>query len=299
VGLYPQRVPWLLIKFIASDQHADRVSEILDAHGAVSVTIESDDDEQRLQAGIEATPLWHRNRIVGLFPQPTEIDRVLNAVRAGLGGETLHHEVSTLADADWERAWMARYRPIQITPRLWICPSWCTPPDPTAVNLLLDPGLAFGTGTHPTTALCLRWLAEQTLTGRTLIDYGCGSGILAVAALKLGATSAIGVDVDPQALTASRDNAARNDVSEHYQAVAHGDIGDEMRADIVVANILAGTLIEIAPALVPRVKPNGRIALSGLLPEQAGEVRDRYAPYFALQTTQQDGWVLLAGRRLS
>ena len=289
---------WLLLKFSAPDSYALALADALEACGAHSVTIEGAREEQRLQSGLEETRLWDENRVTGLFPESTDVGGVLAALRDALGAGALPpHRVSFLEDDDWARAWMAHYRPLQVAPGLWVCPSWCTPPDPRAVSLILDPGLAFGTGTHPTTALCLGWLAGQPLAGQTVIDYGCGSGILAIAALKLGAARAVGVDLDPHALQASRENAARNGVAERYEALAPEKLPPDVHADLVAANILAATLIELAPELAARVESGGRIGLSGLLAEQTDDVRRYYAPYFALETQARDGWVLLAGRR--
>lgn len=292
-------MPWLLIKLSASPEQADAVTDALEACGAAAVTIEAASDEERLQSALEPTALWSANRVAGLFPENTDAGQTLAALRRELGvAELPPHSIDRLEDADWARAWMANYRPLQVAPRLWIVPTWCAPPDPDAINLFLDPGLAFGTGTHPTTALCLAWLATQSLQGRTIIDYGCGSGILAIAALKLGAAHAIGVDIDPQALTVSRENAARNGVAARYHACAPHALAADRRADIVVANILAGPLIELAPQLGERVGPGGAIALSGILAEQAPDVCKRYAAQFRFDTYERDGWVLLAGTRL-
>ncbi len=293
-------MPWLLIKFTAPPQNAPSLADALEACGALAVTIEGETKEQRLQSALEETALWSENRVVGLFPETTKVDFVLARLREALAGTAVPtHKVDWLPDADWGRTWMSNYRPLQIASRLWICPSWCEPPDSDAINVFLDPGLAFGTGSHPTTALCLRWLADRCTTGQTVIDYGCGSGILAIAALKLGVIRAVGVDVDPQALTASRDNAARNGVSERYLACEPTELATDAAADIVVANILAGTLIELAPELARRVKPNGLLALSGVLKDQVAEVRSRYASHFTMQVREEDDWALLFGSKLS
>ncbi len=293
-------MPWLLIKFTAPLQGVSCLADALEGCGALAVTIEAETQERRLQSACEETALWSENRVVGLFPQETCVDFVLAKVREAFGVAGVPtHEVDWLPDADWGRAWMSHYRPLQIAPRLWICPTWCEPPDSDAINVLLDPGLAFGTGTHPTTALCLRWLADHCIQGLTAIDYGCGSGILAIAALKLGAIRAVGVDVDPQALSASCDNAARNGVGERYLACQPSDLAIDATADILVANILAGTLIELAPELTRRVKSNGRLALCGVLKDQVAEVRSRYASHFALQIREEDGWAILFGSKLS
>ena len=289
---------WLLIKLSVSETQADRVAEALEACGAESVSIEAASGEERLQSGVEATPLWHENRISGVFPERTAADEVLVALRQALGADSLPpHQFDRIVDADWTRAWMSNYRPLQIAANLWITPSWCTPPDPNAVNVLLDPGLAFGTGTHATTALCLAWLSQQPLLGRTVIDFGCGSGILAIAALKLGAARAIGVDIDPQALAASRDNAARNGVSGRYSTCAPDALPPGETADVVVANILAPTLIALSPTMRACVWSHGVLALSGILSEQTDDVRDAYRAMFALEIHERDGWVLLAGPR--
>jgi ribosomal protein L11 methyltransferase len=297
--LYPDCVPWLLVKLTAASEDASILADALETCGAAAVTIESATDEQRLQNAFEDAALWASNRITGLFPERTNLNELRTALRQTLGNDPGSFVVEQLPDADWGRAWMNHYRPVKITSRLWICPSWCQPADPNAINLQLDPGLAFGTGTHPTTALCLRWLERHCSDSRTLIDYGCGSGILSIAALKFGITNAVGVDVDPQALRVSRENAARNDVAERYRCCLPRELGDDTRADIVIANILADTLVELAPQLTHRVNTNGLLALSGILTEQAADVRDRYASDFQLVSEAEDGWVLLAGEKLS
>ena len=290
-------MPWLQIKIPARAAEADAVAEALEECGALAVTVEGAGADERLQSALEHTPLWDENRVTGLFSAETDAAHVIATVRQALARETLEHSVDVLPDEDWERTWMERYRPLRIIERLWVVPSWCTPPDPSAVNIVLDPGLAFGTGTHPTTALCLEWLAQRPLAGRRVIDYGCGSGILAIAALKLGAAEAFGVDVDPQALAVSRENAARNGVAAHYRACAPEALPSAIAGDVLVANILAGALIELAPELERRLLPHGVIALSGILPEQADEVRRAYAR-FALEQREREGWVLLAGNRI-
>lgn len=293
-------MPWLLIKFSVPSRHVDILADALSAAGALSVSIENATVEQRLQAVHEQASPWSRNLVTGLFPADADTAGVVAAVRQTPGIDTLaRHQVRQLDDADWARAWMASYQPQRVASNLWITPSWCDPPDPTAINVVLDPGLAFGTGTHPTTRLCLEWLATQPLAGRTVIDYGCGSGILAVAALKLGAARAVGVDVDPQALAVSHNNAERNGVAAGFRACLPGELPAGQAAQVLVANILSETLIAHAHELTARTEPNGRLALSGILPEQAAEVRAVYRANFDLERHTRDGWVLLAGRRIS
>ncbi|MGB1139328.1 MAG: 50S ribosomal protein L11 methyltransferase, partial [Halioglobus sp.] len=208
--------------------------------------------------------------------------------------------VEILEDKDWEREWMKHYAPMQFGERLWVCPSWLEPPEPNAVNLVLDPGLAFGTGTHPTTALCLAELDGMDLRGATAVDYGCGSGILAVAALKLGARQVLGVDNDPQALDASRDNAARNTLPANVLPLAlPGDVDSNAwrgTADLVIANILAGPLMDLSPTLLDFLRPGGTLLLSGLLESQAAQLCEHYGERLDIRVAgTREGWVCLRG----
>jgi ribosomal protein L11 methyltransferase len=295
--LYADRVSWLRIKLRASSRDADLIADALAAAGALSVSIESAVDAPSLQRACESVALWEETRVTGLFAQSADVADVVGAARAALGVDRLAYESDRLDDADWEHAWRSQVRPLQVSDRLWIVPSWCGPPDPAAINVVLDPGLAFGTGGHPTTRLCLAWLAAQSLAGRAVIDYGCGSGILAIAALKRGAARAIGVDVDPQALAVSRENAARNGVSNRFIGCLPEELAAHETAAIVVANILSETLIALAPELTARLEPGGWLALSGILPDQAEEVRAAYSADVELTAQPRDGWVLLAGAR--
>lgn len=298
MDLYAVAVAWLLVKFSVARSDADVIADALSVGGALSVTVESATDEQRLQAAHEPAALWSANRVTGLFPEHTDPATVVDAVRITAGLDALPpYELDHLDDADWSRAWMSNYRPQQITSNLWITPSWCDPPDPAAINVVLDPGLAFGTGTHPTTRLCLEWLAAQPLGGRTVVDYGCGSGILAIAALKLGAKHALGIDIDPQALAASRENADRNGVGDRFSAHMPDDPILDKRADVLVANILSETLIAIAGDVLALTTADARIGLSGVLAEQVTDVHAAYAPDVDLTTATCDGWVLLTGCR--
>ena len=208
------------------------------------------------------------------------------------------HELEKIEDQDWERSWMDNFHPMRFGERLWIVPSWHAAPEPDAVNLLLDPGLAFGTGTHPTTSLCLQWLDAQQLQGKTLIDFGCGSGILAIAGLLLGAEHAVGTDIDIQALEASRDNAQRNQVADDRFDLYLPEQMPDTPADVLVANILAGPLVSLAPQLASLVKPGGLLALSGILAEQTEEILQAYQGDFELDpVAEQDGWIRVSGKR--
>ena len=269
------------------------------ATGAAAVTLEDNADQPVLEPGVGETPLWRQTRLTGLYPANTDMDAVLAAfpgnLIAGRG-----RRVEILEDKDWEREWMQHYRPMRFGRRLWVCPSWMAPPDPGAVNLMLDPGLAFGTGTHPTTELCLCELDGMALEGLTAVDYGCGSGILAVAALKLGAKRVLGVDNDPQALAASRDNVARNAIPADRLALAlpeEVDAGQWARSsDLVVANILAGPLLALSDTLLHFLRPGGTLLLSGLLHSQADPLRNHYRDRISLSVSgEQEGWVCLRG----
>lgn len=209
--------------------------------------------------------------------------------------QTFDYKIEQLEDKDWEREWMDNFHPIKFGERLWICPSWREIPDPTAVNVLLDPGLAFGTGTHATTALCLEWLESLDLTGKTVVDFGCGSGILGIAAIKLGAARVIGIDIDPQALEASLDNAQRNGVAHQLEVYLPQD-QPEFMADVMVANILAAPLRELHSVILGLLKPQGAFALSGILVEQADSVANVYQEYCQLDAIAEQGeWVRVSG----
>ena len=270
--------------------------------GACSVTLSDAGDDPVLEPGPGETPLWSNTRITGLFPGDVDLDIFRAALQNELGVERLPaHRIETLEDRAWEREWLRDFGPMRFGQRLWICPTSHEPPGGDAVVVRLDPGLAFGTGTHPTTALCLEWLDGIDLAGKTVLDYGCGSGILAIAALKLGAASATGMDIDPQAVIASRQNAADNGVAENL-ALAGDDAGIEGRFDVIVANILAGPLVQFADSITSRLAGRGMLALSGVLCEQAHDVRAAYAPWIEFDEPafrEQDGqtWSRLTGKR--
>jgi ribosomal protein L11 methyltransferase len=291
-------MPWLKLKLRADRTHAEALGEALEEAGAISVSLEDAADEPLLELAWEAAPTWTEMFVTALFPANTDVDALLDRLKtAGKVSEPVNYECDAVPDQDWERIWMDRWQPMQVGRRLWIVPSWHTPPDPQAVNVVLDPGLAFGTGTHPTTALCLEWLAEQSLSGKCVIDIGCGSGILAVAALKLGAARAIATDIDARALAVTRENAERNGVAERLEALLPEELADSVQADVVIANILAGALVELAPMITGHTLPGGQLALSGIMVHQGDEVRAAYDPAFELTLRTRDEWALLAGRR--
>ncbi len=275
---------------------------LLDA-GALSVDL-ADPDAQTArevpiygEPGSEPAGAWPVTRVTALFHDQSSLDAALVAAGIAMGAPLPAHAVVDVPDQDWVRATQAQFGPIRIDERLWIVPSWAQVVEPGATNLILDPGLAFGTGSHPTTRLCLRWLSGTLPAGATVLDYGCGSGILAIAAARLGAREVVGTDIDPQALAASRDNAARNAVDAQF--VSPDRLAPGRTFDVVVANILANPLIVLAPALAHRVAVGGRLLLCGVLATQAAEVQEAYAPWFRIAPwNAEDGWVALEGTRL-
>ena len=286
-------MPFLQLTLPIGSADPTPFEDALLAAGASSITLEDAGDDPVLEPPPGATPLWPRVRIKALFDAAASPE----ALRALFADATFEQ----IADRAWEREWLKDFRPMRFGQRLWICPGGQRPRLDEATTqpclIELDPGLAFGTGTHPTTALCLEWLDAAQLQGRFVIDYGCGSGVLAIAALKLGAAAALAVDIDPQALLATHDNAERNAVAERL-TVAAPDRADRGPADILLANILAEPLLELAPAFAERVAPGGCVVLSGILQRQAAPVASRYAAWFDMRpATTRDDWALLYGVR--
>jgi ribosomal protein L11 methyltransferase len=291
-------MPWLQVRLAISPEQAETYEDALLSVGAVSVTFMDAEDQPIYEPDLGTTPLWSRTHLLALFEADVDEANLLAHLTLLTGGTLPDHQVERIEDQDWERSWMDNFQPMRFGQRLWIVPSWHAAPEPDAVNLLLDPGLAFGTGTHPTTALCLEWLDGQELNGVDVVDFGCGSGILAIAALLLGARQAVGTDIDIQALEASRDNAGRNGIDPARFPLYLPEDLPKQQAEVVVANILAGPLVQLAGTITALVQPNGRLALSGILAEQAEEVRAAYTAAFELDpTAEKDGWVRISGRR--
>ncbi len=294
---------WLTLIVETDADHAEALSEALLELGALSVDLLDADadtpDEQAIfgEPGEPPPGVWQHNRVSALFEADLDVGAILKEAAARIGLSDLpEHRIETLADNDWVRLTQSQFDPIRISPRLWIVPTWHTPTDPQAINIALDPGLAFGTGSHPTTRLCLRWLDANIKGGESVLDYGCGSGILAIAALKLGAARAVGVDVDSQAVRASRDNASANQ-AENVQFFLPDDAPHE-RYDVVVANILTNPLRMLAPLLANAARPGGQIVLSGILEEQAQDVMNIYQQWFDMTAPVfEDGWACLSGTR--
>src|SRR5476649_897396 len=281
-------MPWIQLKINTTGNDAETLSDALIDSGAVSVTFLDTHDNPVFEPLPGETLLWGDTDATGLYDAETDMAAVVAMLEnEPLLGKGFAHKIEQLEDKDWEREWMDNFHPMRFGQRLWICPSWRDVPDPTAVNVMLDPGLAFGTGTHPTTALCLEALDGLDLAGKTVLDYGCGSGILGIAALKLGAAQALAVDLDPQALIASAENAARNGVGARLRVLRPDTTLPH--CDCVVANILAGTLRELLPVLAGACRSGGDLLLSGVLCSQADSVASAYAPQFDLiEMTHRD-----------
>ena len=292
---------WLSLTVTAPASQAEILSEALLQLGALSVDLhDADADTPQEQAmfgepGEPAAQLWPHNRITALFAEDATIDAIMLQATHAIGlDQPPAYNIATLADNDWVRLTQAQFSPIRISPRLWIVPTWHTPSDPAAINITLDPGLAFGSGSHPTTRLCLRWLDANIKGGESVLDYGCGSGILAIAARMLGAASATGVDVEAQAVQASRDNAAANHVVANFYLP---DAAPKQETDIVVANILTNPLKVLAPVLTGHLAFGGHLTLSGILISQEHEVIAAYSPLIKLEPyAHDDGWTCLSGR---
>jgi ribosomal protein L11 methyltransferase len=292
---------WQSLKIEASGESAEVLSDALMALGALSVSIEDADaasaDERPIfgEPGEAPPGMWRHNVVSALLTAETAADSLIRELERATGLGPLNYAVETVAEQDWVRATQSQFEPIRIRDKLWIVPSWHDAPNPEALNIVLDPGLAFGTGSHPTTHLCLAWLADHLRTGESVLDYGCGSGILAIAAKLLGAGIVLGVDIDPQAMEASHYNADNNCAEVRFT------LPDEMPAfvaDIVVANILASPLMLLAPALAAHCRPGGHIALSGILREQAENVSAIYASWFDMNAPiAMENWVLLTGAK--
>jgi ribosomal protein L11 methyltransferase len=296
-------VGFVALRFDAAAADAEAWADALLDAGAQSIDVADPHagtvDESPLydELGSAAPGLWPLSRITALFARASELERAVRSLAAA-GRSLPPHETYLVPEQDWVRATQAQFGPIRIADRMWIVPSWCEPVDPTALNLALDPGLAFGTGSHPTTRLCLQWLLRELAGGETVLDYGCGSGILAIAACRLGAGRVVGTDIDAQALAASEANAKRNRVFVSFMSPERLAADDPTPFDVVVANILANPLQMLAPALAARVKPGGRIVLSGILEAQADPLIGVYRRWFNIGVGESDdGWVALAGTR--
>jgi ribosomal protein L11 methyltransferase len=290
---------WLQLTVRTSADQAEYLEDTLLNLGALSITFSDDADQPILEPAMGETPLWNHSAITALFQADIDCPSIDKTLGQTVDNYPNLHRWEMVEDKDWEREWMRHYHPIDCGGDLWICPSWLPPPKADATNVLLDPGLAFGTGTHPTTLLCLQWLARPeviaAIRGQTLIDYGCGSGILGIAALKLGADKVIAVDIDPQALLATQENARRNHIDPESIETYLPDRAPQLPVSLVFANILAGPLINLAPQLMGLTVQGGFLCLSGILGGQGESVLAAYRANCQLHSRrEQDQWLQLA-----
>ncbi|CAM4466632.1 MAG: Ribosomal protein L11 methyltransferase [Legionellaceae bacterium] len=291
---------WLQVKIPSTPEFVDVITEGLTLAGALAITYEDLGDQPIYEPDMDTIPLWENTGIIGLFESENNPIPFMETYFKNLSLPLpFTYKVELLADKDWERVWMDNYLPMQFGKNLWICPSWCEIPDNSAINILLDPGLAFGTGTHATTALCLEWLDENPPIHEKVIDYGCGSGILGIAAAKLGASKIICIDHDPLALESTRNNAMRNNINANQlQTVLPAALLETEIADTFIANILAKPLIDLGPKFAQLTHPGSKIALSGILINQKEDILSHYSPWFELTSEKVlDGWIRLSGFR--
>ena len=297
---------WLLLKIEATEQTADKISDALMDIGALSVSIEDANAETEAEQAIFGEPssthiqypppgIWQQNIVTAMFDEDVNLEKTIAALCSETGIAQFKYHTEIIAEQDWVHATQAQFNPIEITPKLWIVPTWHDAPNTDAINIVLDPGLAFGTGSHPTTSLCLEWLTQLNLKNYRVLDYGCGSGILAIAAKKLGAQHVVGVDIDSQAIIASNYNSQQNQVQIDFldaNAFTH------QQFDVVVANILSSALMVLAPILAKYCKTGAKLALSGILESQKQQLITRYSEWFNMDApSQKDAWVLLTGTK--
>lgn len=290
---------WLQLHFDTIQAHVERLSDFLESANAISVTWQPLDDQDLFEPPLDSTPLWQNVKISALFNGDTPLRPLIEALQAEFDEKVIFAcRCESLAEQVWERIWLNEFKPMRFGKRLWVCPSVYQAPDQTAVNIILDPGLAFGTGTHPSTALCLEWLEANPIQEKTVIDYGCGSGILSIASVKLGAKKVLAVDHDPQALEASRKNAERNQLlGEQLDCVLAKEFRLDKPVDILLANILAQPLMDLAPYFKRLIKPAGQCVLAGILKDQVDRVQRVYsqAGFRISAISYQEDWACLVG----
>ncbi len=290
---------WLQIRFTLQSCNQELLENLLLDNGALSITLEDAADQPILEPELNQTPVWDELVLTALFDAAADTDTLMQNLAYTYPQALPAYRIEILEDKDWVREWMTHYKPIEMADNLWVCPSWSKPPKPTATNIMLDPGLAFGTGTHPTTAMCLKALSTLPLTGKSIIDFGCGSGILAIAALLLGAEKGIAIDNDPQAIVATKDNAKKNGIAEDHLTALLAQESYGFSAGLVIANILANPLIRLSSILTELTAPNGVIILSGLLEEQQRTIIDTYDNFDFQEPLLLDGWCCLIGTKIS
>ena len=295
---------WLQVTFVVSADQVEHTSAMLESFLALAVTTENAGEDEFYEVAFPGTPDWQYVRVTGLFDEAIDLNPIVEFITKQLDPENsieVPVSVSKLIDQDWEAVWLSSFSPIEVGKNLWVTPSWCEPVDPSARNIILDPGLAFGTGTHATTHMCLQWLADQNLQNQRILDYGSGTGILAIAAILSGAEHADAIDIDPHAIAACKENAIKNDCADQFNACLPDELDSHkfktQSYNVVIANILASVLIELRDTLLHYLKPDGTLLLTGLLITQVNQVVDAYGSSFNFTQYKNDQWCLLIGTK--
>jgi len=293
---------WTQVTFVVDAADVDKMSNMLEGFLAQAITSENAGEDEFYEVAFPGTPDWQKIKLTALFNDTVELEPIIEFVQTQFSSTTsteIPVKVAKLVDQDWERVWLASFKPIQVGSNLWVCPSWCEPTEPSARNIVLDPGLAFGTGTHATTNMCLHWLADQNLDGQRVLDYGSGSGILAIAAIMSGASFAEAVDIDPLAVDACVENAVLNKVDQQMHACLPNQLPETPAAtyDLIIANILAEVIIELRDTLLLHLTPNGELLLTGILSSQADKVKTTFGNEFEFQQYDKDQWCLITACR--
>lgn len=290
---------WSQVTFVIDSAEVEPLSDLLEAFLASAVTTENAGEDEFYEVAFPGTPDWEKVSVTALFDQRIDLDPIIEFVSNRYQDQEVPVKVSKLVDQDWERVWLSSFKPIEVGENLWVCPTWCDPTQPDARNIYLDPGLAFGTGTHATTYMCLRWLAERSLKNQRVLDYGSGSGILAIASLLSDANHADAVDIDPLAVSACIENAKRNSVLDKMEAYLPNELHIEPTNsyDLVIANILAEVIIELRDTLLLHLKPGGTLLLTGILETQAERIKAHFGKNYHFEQYQQDHWVLIVATK--
>ena len=295
---------WIQATFVVDATDVDRLSDMLEGFLAQAITSENAGEDEFYEVAFPGTPDWQKVKLTALFNDTVEIEPIIAFVQNQFSSSTeteIPVQVAKLVDQDWERVWLASFKPIKVGENLWVCPSWCEPTEPAARNIIIDPGLAFGTGTHATTNMCLHWLAEQQLDGQRVLDYGSGSGILAIAAIMSGAEFADAVDIDPLAVDACIENASRNKVDKQMHACLPHQLAETPAAtyNLVIANILADVIIQLRDTLLLHLAADGELLLTGILSTQADKVMAAIGDDFEFRQHHKDQWCLITAHRKS
>ena len=290
---------WQELSFVLPADQVDSVSSILESFLAQAITTENAGENEFYEVAFPGKPDWKKVNLTALFSAEVALEPIIDFIHAELRSSSNSEtptRVQKLVNQDWERVWLSSFKPIEVGTELWVCPSWCVPPKPNARNIILDPGLAFGTGTHQTTSMCLQWISDQDLKGCKVLDYGSGSGILAIASILSGAEVAHAVDIDPKAVTACRENAHRNDMSGVIESYLPEQL-PTANYSLLIANILAEVIVELRDTLVSKLSDQGTLLLTGILDTQADRVIEKFGPQFTFSKIVQDQWCLLVGKQ--